>query len=274
MIIRLFSAWCAEHGHDPRPPIAPAVVAEWVDGMGGRLAATTIETRLWGLAELHRSHFLPSPCRHQLVELALKSVKRKFGAASRQAHPLGKVEVLDAIGQLGSSRRDARDRALLWMATDTWCRSSELTGFRVRDIHRQAGGTALLYVARSKTDQFGVGAYAFLSARGTEAVLAWIQLAKLKDGDPILTKSQRGGARTPLNGATVSRIIKRCTGRADVSAHSTRIGGVQDAFRIGCDLSSIMVAGRWTSPEMPAHYGRMILASQSAAARVSAAFAD
>jgi hypothetical protein len=47
---------------------------------------------------------------------------------------------------------------------------------------------------------------------------------------------------------------------------------VQDAFRLGCDLSSIMVAGRWMSPEMPAKYGRRILASQSAAAQVCAAF--
>jgi len=34
-----------------------------------------------------------------------------------------------------------------------------------------------------------------------------------------------------------------------------------------------MVAGRWKSPEMPARYGRRILASQSAAAEVAAAFA-
>jgi len=72
----------------------------------------------------------------------------------------------------------------------------------------------------------------------------------------------------------VSRILKRRFGRRDVSAHSTRVGGVQDAFRLGCDLSSIMVAGRWTSAEMPAQYGRKILATQSAAAQVSRAFEE
>lgn len=77
-----------------------------------------------------------------------------------------------------------------------------------------------------------------------------------------------------LDAATISRIIKRCTGRDDVSAHSTRVGGAQDALKLGCDLASIMVAGRWTSPEMPARYGRRLLASQSAAAKVSAAFSD
>ena len=272
MTVRLFAQWCGERGLSAEPPIAPTTLAQWIDDMGGKLAANTIETRLWGIAELHRSNFLPSPTRHRLVELALKSVKRRYGAMTKQAPPLGKEEVLKAISRLGSSRIELRDKAALWIATDTWCRASEIVAFRVKDIQRQTDGSSLLYVARSKTDQYYRGAYAFLSERGTEAVLRWINEAKLSDGDPIITKSQEGGLRTPLDPATLSRIIRRCVGRTDVSAHSTRVGGVHDAFRIGCDLSSIMIAGRWSSPEMPARYGRRILASQSAAAAVSKAF--
>lgn len=272
MILRLFGKWCSAQGLSHTPPIAPSTVAAWVDDMGGKLAANTIQTRLWGIAELHRSHFLPSPTTHRLVELSLKAVKRKYGAMSKQAPPLGKEEVLTAIAGLGTSRMELRDKALLWIATDSWCRASEITAFRVRDLQRQNDGSSLLFVARSKTDQNGEGAFAFLSERGTDAVLVWIESAKLKDEDPILTKSQEGGTKQPMDPATLSRIIKRCTGRNDVSAHSTRVGGVHDAFRLGCDLSSIMVAGRWSSPEMPARYGRRILASQSAAAQVSRAF--
>lgn len=272
MIIRLFAEWCEKRGLSAEPPIAPTTVAEWIDDMGGRLAANTIETRLWGIAELHRSNFLPSPTKHRLVELALKSVKRRYGAMTKQAPPLGKEEVLKAISQLGDTRIELRDKAVLWVATDTWCRASEIVAFRVKDIQRQTDGSSLLYVERSKTDQYYKGAYAFLSERGTEAVLRWVKEAGLRDSDPILTKSQKGGRRTPLDPATISRIIRRCVGRTDVSAHSTRVGGVHDAFRLGCDLSSIMVAGRWASPEMPARYGRRILASKSAAAAVSKAF--
>ncbi|ARU00057.1 tyrosine-type recombinase/integrase [Yoonia vestfoldensis] len=272
LIVRTFTEWCCNNGHNATPPIEPATVAAWVDDMGGKLAANTIETRLWGIAELHRSQFLPSPTRHRLVELALKGVKRRYGSAQRQAPPLGKREVLAVIAKLGDERRDIRDKALLWLATDTWCRASELVAFKVRDLQRQDDGSSLMFVARSKTDQNGEGSYAFLSAKGSQAVVQWIELAGRKADDPILTKSQRGGKVVPMDPATVSRIIKRCVGRPDVSAHSTRVGGVHDAFRLGCDLSSIMVAGRWTSPEMPARYGRRILASQSAAAKVSEAF--
>jgi len=274
MIVRLFRCWCVEKGHDPEPPIPATVVAQWVEDMGGNLAATTISTRLWGVAEYHRASFMVSPCRDRLVELALMSVKRKYGAGRKQAAPLGKREILACIEKLGTSRRDVRDKALLWLASDSWCRSAELVALKVRDLRRQSDGSSLLYITRSKTDPYGEGAFAFLSKRGSEAVIQWIDLCGLKDHEPILTKSQRGGTKSPLDPATISRAIKRCTGRNDVSAHSTRVGGVQDAFRLGCDLSSIMVAGRWSSPEMPARYGRHILASQSAAARVSRAFED
>ncbi|SLN23141.1 Phage integrase family protein [Roseivivax jejudonensis] len=271
-MVAMFREWCAESGHDPTPPVSAGTVAAYIDYLGGKVRPTTIGLRLWAINEMHRASFTPSPCKHRLVELALKAVKRTYGAHIRQAAPLSKPEVLATIERLGTSRIEMRDKALLWIASDSWCRSAEITAFRVRDLETQSDGSSLLFVARSKTDQYGEGAYAYLSRRGTEAVLAWIKLAALGMDEPILTKSQKGAQRTPLDPATVSRIMKRRTGRRDVSAHSTRIGGVQDAFRLGCDLSSIMVAGRWNSPEMPARYGRRILASQSAAAQVCAAF--
>ncbi|WP_375690201.1 site-specific integrase [Pseudooceanicola sp. LIPI14-2-Ac024] len=273
-ILKGFIQWCEQEGHHHTPPIEPKVIAEYIDHLGGKIRSTTIETRLWAIAEYHRSHFQPNPCRHRLVELALKGVKRRYGAAVRQAPPLTKLEVLKTIRRLGDSRRDVRDKALLWIASDSWCRASEIVAFRVRDIIRQDDGSSLLFVHRSKTDPYGEGAYAFLSDRGTEAALAWVELAGLKHDDPLLTKSQPNARVAPLNPTSLSRILKKCTGRDDISAHSTRIGGVHDAFRIGCDLSSIMVAGRWSSPEMPARYGRRILASQSAAARVAEVYND
>ncbi|MWD29688.1 tyrosine-type recombinase/integrase [Aquicoccus sp. SCR17] len=269
--IERFVVWCTERGYSASPPVSPRVVAEYVDAMGGSIRASTIETRLWAISEWHRASFLPSPCRHRLVELALKSVKRTYGAAVKQAEPLSKREALEIVARLGNSRREIRDKAVIWIASDSWCRASEIVAFKVSELIRQGDGSSLLFVRRSKTDPYGQGAYAYLSGRGTEAVLEWVRLADLKSHEPLLTKHQKNGKRQPMDPATISRILKKCSGRANVSAHSTRVGGVQDAFRLGRDLSSIMVAGRWTSPEMPARYGRRILASQSAAAQVARA---
>jgi len=271
-ITAMFCSWCREKGYDAVPPVDPKAVAAYVDYLGGKVRSTTIGVRLWAISEMHRAQFQPSPCNHRLVELAVKAVKRKYGAAVRQAPPLGKKEMIETIQKLGSSRLELRDKAVLWVATDSWCRASEIVAFKVKDLVRQDDGSSLLYVTRSKTDPYGEGAYAFLSKAGTEAVLRWIETAGLESSDPIITKSQPNSQIRHMDPATISRILKRCTGRSEVSAHSTRVGGVQDAFRLRCDLSSIMVAGRWSSPEMPARYGRRILASQSASAQVSAAF--
>lgn len=271
-IIHSFSVWADEQGYDPHPPLDPHILADYVEAHGGKLSSNTIQTRLWALSEWHRSKFLPSPCRHPLVQLALKGVKRKYGVGRKQAPPLGKKEVHAVIRSLGSDPKSIRDRALIWTASDSWCRVSELVNFQVRDLQRQLDGSSLLFISRSKVDQFGEGAYGFLSEGGTLAVIEWINLAKLRDEDPIFTKSQFGGQRTPLDPATVSRIFKARFGRRDVSPHSMRVGGVHDAFRLGCNLSAIMVAGRWSSAEMPAKYGRKIIASQSAAAEVAHAF--
>ena len=271
-IICSFQKWCSENDLPSDAPVPPTVVAAYVDAMGGKLSANTIETRLWGIAEFHRSQFQPSPCRHRLVQLALKAVKRKYGAMTRQAPPLTKQDVYEALLDLGDTSVDLRDKALILAASDSWCRVSELVRFRVRDLQRMDDGSSLLFIARSKTDPFGEGNYGYLSPEGSKAVLAWIEFAQLGADDPIFTKSQKGGTRTPLNAATVSRIFKKRFRRADFSSHSTRVGGVHDALRLGCSLSAIMVAGRWRSPEMPAQYGRRIQASQSAAAEVARAF--
>jgi integrase len=271
-VVASFQAWCREQGHPDQPPISPSVVAAYVDSLSGRVRASTIETRLWAIAELHKSRFLPSPCQHELVKLALKAVKRAHGSATRQAAPLGKRDIRRALQRLGNTRRDLRDRALLLVASDTWCRSAELVAFRVRDVLPQADGSGLLFIARSKTDPDGRGAYAYLSPPGLAAVRHWVEVAGLAADDPLFMSSLARDPKRPLDPATVSRIFKERTGRQDVSAHSTRVGGVHDALQLGCDLASIMIAGRWTSAEMPAQYGRMILPALGAAAQVCAAW--
>jgi integrase len=273
-VVASFQAWCREQGHEGEPPIPPSMVAAYVDSLSGRIRASTIETRLWAIAEMHKSRFLPSPCQHELVKLALKAVKRQHGSATRQAAPLGKLEIRRALLRLGNSRRDIRDRALLLVASDTWCRSAELVAFRVRDVLPQADGSGLLFIARSKTDPDGRGAYAYLSREGLAAVRQWVEVADLTENDPLFTSSLARDPRRPLDPATVSRIFKARTERRDVSAHSTRVGGVHDALYLGCDLASIMIAGRWTSAEMPAQYGRMVLPALGAAAKVCAAWEE
>jgi site-specific recombinase XerD len=76
-----------------------------------------------------------------------------------------------------------------------------------------------------------------------------------------------------LSPASVSRIIKRRMAEAGFdprgySAHSTRVGKLQDLLAEGVDLLGAMDAGGWKSPAMPARYGENILAARGAVARM------
>lgn len=199
-IVASFQVWCRAAGHPHEPPIPPSVVAAYVDSLSGRIRASTIETRLWAIAEIHKSRFLSSPCQHELVKLAVKAVKRQHGSATCQAAPLGKLEIRRALLRLGNSRRDIRDRALLLVASDTWCRSAEVVAFRVRDVLPQSDGSGLLFIARSKTDPDGRGAYAYLSPQGLAAVRQWVEMTGLSGDDPLFMSSLRGDPKRPQCG--------------------------------------------------------------------------
>lgn len=156
-MMKSFKKWCKDRDYSPEPPISPIVIARYVEFLGGQVRPNTIETRLWAISEYHNSNFMASPTRHRLVELALKGVKRTYGAAVGQAPPLSKRELLDVISSMGDRRIELRDKAALWLASDSWCRASELVALRVKDLAIQEDGSSLLNIRRSKTDQFGQG---------------------------------------------------------------------------------------------------------------------
>ncbi len=211
-----------------------------------------------------------SPRSHPIVQLAFVAAKKNFGTYARQAPPLCRSEILKAVARMGGSRLEKRDKAVLLVASDSWCRSSEMAALRMQDMEVQDDGSAILLIARSKTDRFSAGGHAYLSREAVSAILDWQNITGLRQSEPMFITSYDNGSRKPLLSVTFTQILRRATGRKDVSSHSTRVGGVHDAMRIGCDMASIIVSGRWKSAEMPARYGSRFLVGQSAAARVAA----
>ena len=69
----------------------------------------------------------------------------------------------------------------------------------------------------------------------------------------------------------ISRRIKQAAQAAglgdDFSGHSPRVGMARDLARVGIELPSLMNAGRWRSPAMPAHYTRNESAGKGAVAQ-------
>ena len=69
----------------------------------------------------------------------------------------------------------------------------------------------------------------------------------------------------------ISARIKQAAQAADLgdgySGHSPQVGMARDLARAGTELPSLMNAGRWRSPAMPAHYTRNESAGKGAVAQ-------
>lgn len=88
------------------------------------------------------------------------------------AGPIG-VCVEAMLAAAGEGMRGQRNRALLSLAFDTGLRRSEIVAIRWPHVERGSSGGGRLFVPRSKADQEGAGAYAFLSARTMAALEDW-----------------------------------------------------------------------------------------------------
>lgn len=103
--------------------------------------------------------------------------------------------------------------------------------------------------------------------------LAWVDSPHLFRG--LAPHHQDGtslGWSLRMAPASVSRLLKQRLWQAGLdpsgySAHSTRVGKLQDLLADGVDLLGAMDAGGWKSPAMPARYGENILAGRGAVAR-------
>lgn len=192
-----FDLWCRRK-HYRTYPATPQIVAEWLRERGNEGAAPASLGRYKAsLGKLHRLLGLDDPTKHELVRLAIASHRRKVGSQQKQARPLrfrGSVKdpltdtprgihvraILEACDE---TPKGLRNRALLSVAYDTGLRACELVAIPVADIIEALDPDArLLRIGRSKGDQDGEGATAYLSPRSVRALSAWLEAASIDEG--------------------------------------------------------------------------------------------
>lgn len=315
----VFSRWAQQAGAVTLPA-EPASVARFLreQAEAGKKAAT-LARYASSIARAHALANLPDPTRTERVRLELKAQRRALGVRQRQARGLrfrGEVaDPLAAAGPMGvcveamlaatpPGLQGCRDRALLSLAFDTGLRRSEIVATRWSHVEKGSMGAGRLFVPRSKSDQEGAGAYAFLSARTMAALAAWREasgrgVSGLAEA-PIFRRLHRARGRdgtdiwtpgTALTAQSVTLIYRamldtaRAAGllgemaeadydhwRQSLTAHSTRVGLTQDLFAAGQDLAGIMQALRWKSPAQPARYAQALSVEANAAAKVVGKF--
>jgi site-specific recombinase XerD len=192
-----FDLWCRKK-KIATFPATHQQVAEWIRARAREGAAPASLGRYKAsLGKLHRLLGLDDPTKHELVRLAIASHRRKVGSHQKQARALrfrGAVKdpladtprgihvraILDACD---NALPGLRNRALLSVAYDTGLRASELVAVNVADIIEAIDADArLLLIGRSKGDQDGDGATAYLSPRSVRAIDAWLKASGIQTG--------------------------------------------------------------------------------------------
>jgi integrase len=148
-------------------------------------------------------------------------------------------------------------------------RRSELIALDIEDLTFAKDGTGTTLIRRSKTDQEGEGATAYLSRETVRHLRRWLKAAKLTEGAVFHRLVGRNVVGPRLHVDMVADIFKR-VGRwiglseeevAAISGHSIRVGATQDLLALNIDLASVTQAGRWKSTHMPLRYGEHVLAT-------------
>ncbi|MCY3930943.1 MAG: tyrosine-type recombinase/integrase [Acidobacteria bacterium] len=164
-----------------------------------------------------------------------------------------------------------RDAALLLLGSDGLLRISELAAVQVEDLGLGEGGSGVLALPRSKTDQEGEGSSLYVCRETMQAVAAWLRVSGIEDGPLFRPVLRNGAGDSALSTSAVRSVIQRraraagVTGR--VSGHSLRVGSAQSLVAAGASTAELMQAGRWTDERTATRYAANELAANGAVAR-------
>ena len=225
--LEAFDLWCRRMKRIALPA-TPEIVADYLDARAGKGARPASLGRYKAsIAKIHQLLDLKDPTQAELVKLRLRAIRREKGTAQAQARPLrfkGPVRDVEREPPRGINVRalleactedlpGLRDRALLSVAYDTGLRASELVAIELGHIVAALDPEArLLTIPRSKGDQEGEGATAFLSPRSVRAIAAWTEASGIGEGALFRrVQVRRYKARKAVPGRPIETISGRET---------------------------------------------------------------
>ena len=204
-----YASFCFRIRGPGLPASAAQIVAYLEDCEARRLSPATVSRRLATLAVVHGLLGVSSPTLAPVVRDALRGLRRRVSVRQRQAGPLRfghGIGILAAPGFTLSALLEAcpgtvmglRDAALLSLGYDAGLRVSELVAIDCAHVTPLEDGAGILDVARSKTDQEGRGAEAWLSPDTMRRIAAWQREAGMTQG-PLFRRiaANRTKARPP-----------------------------------------------------------------------------
>jgi site-specific recombinase XerD len=278
--LRQWLIWC--EGADVVPfPADPVEVANHLAGRG--LAGQSVSTLRTVVAAMKAGHDHEGLHFDSKAPVILKTLRGLSNGAPRlpkQAEPIRAAQVLELLQASDASPIGRRDAALFALGYVFALRRSELVTL---DLEKQGSGEGVLRItaktievtfAKSKTSSGKPQSVAVPRPENAEAVKvieAWIALAGIEPGEPVLRRVIKGGAiGGRLHPQSVAKIVKariaaqheRCgvsaskahEDAARYSGHSLHVGFAVTAAEGGADIRSIASVTRHRSLAMPARY--------------------
>ena len=162
----------------------------------------------------------------------------------------------------GDSTDDAsglRNQVLLLLEYESMRCRSELCSFRFEDMQHSPTLGNVLWLRKSKTDQFGEGRPIAISDRLCGLIQQWRGVCGT-DGPILRGVDKRGNVSAKLNPGSVGIIINALNLKSAESTqqsyrgHSFRVGKALDLFAAGKSIEQIMITGGWqTTPSALAY---------------------
>lgn len=270
--MKQFFMWCRTRGLASLPA-EPETVRAYLLELAAVCAATTVRRHLASIAHAHRGITAPDPTKTQAVRLTMRAIARSIGARPNQVAPINADTAEHMSRHIDlSSLWDLRDYAMILVARDLLLRRSELIALDIEDITAGADGSGTALIRHSKSDQSREGAIGWISQRTMAALKRWVESASIKHGAIFRSIDRRGAVGDRLSDRQVARRFKVLAAKiglnsSNISGQSCRVGMAQDLVAEGAELISVMQAGRWKSPSMPARYAERLLASRGAVAQ-------
>ena len=241
--------WCALKNIPPIPATADNL-AMYVDELSHTCKSATIRRRVNSLGTILKLSKNTDPTTEPEVVLALKRMHRKIGRHQRQATPLNYDTLEQLLSLCTNDTRGLRNQALLLLGYETMRRRSEICSFRFRDIQYSPPLGHVVWLRKSKTDQFGEGRPLVISDRLFNLIQQWRDVCG-PDGPILRAVDKHGNVSAKLNPGSIGTIINTINVKpaTDVqphySGHSFRVGRALDLLAEGKSIEQIMIIGGW-----------------------------
>ena len=244
-------------------PASSEIVASYIKELSAHLKSSSIKIAIVSIAAMHNLNLLNDPTQHPDVKIEMRRMYRTLGRYAKQAYGINKDLLDKMVAATDNSLRGKRDKAILLLAYDSLCRSSELVSLEFNDVLiNENDATVKLKLRKSKTDPHGIGKNLYLSSEAQYALKNWIDRSKISSGKIFRAITVTGKIKDSLNSSHIGRIYKKIAKLSNIensvikiiSGHSMRVGAAQDLMLSGATLPMIMNRGRWTKTDTVIRY--------------------